>query len=294
MELSDLTIFREVVSQGSITKAANELGYVQSNITSRIQQLESEMSVKLLYRHPRGVTPTAAGKILFEYSEKIIFLVEETKQSVKNPQLPEGKLTLGIAQTISLAYHSSIVKHILEAYPSVDVSVMVKHSDDLIAAVENNILDFALVTGPVHHPDLMELRVVKEELVLVSHGNEKIKDISELANHTVLLHESPCAFRKVLEAMLTAATITPPKILEYGTPESLLNGITEGVGVSLLPLSAVKKHVDSGLLNAVPIKQSQKTVATVLIFQRRTLPSQHFDILADTLKTITGSGGEFL
>ncbi|SFL93493.1 LysR family transcriptional regulator [Pelosinus propionicus] len=294
MELSDLTIFREVVSQGSITKAANELGYVQSNITSRIQQLENEMSIKLLYRHPRGVTPTVAGKILFEYSEKIITLVAEAKQSIKNPQLPEGKLTLGIAQTISLAYHSSIVKYILEAYPSINVSVMVKHSDDLIAAVENNILDFALVTGPIHHSDLMELRVAKEELVLVSHEKEKIKGISELANHTVLLHESPCAFRKVLETFLTDAAITPPKILEYGTPESLLNGITEGVGISLLPLSAVKKHVESGLLHAVPIEQPTKTIATVLIFQRRILPSQYFDILAETLKKITGIGSEFI
>lgn len=294
MELSDLMIFREVVSQGSITKAANELSYVQSNITSRIQQLENEMSVKLLYRHPRGVTPTTAGKTLFEYSEKIISLVAETQRAVKNPQLPEGKLTLGIAQTISLAYHSSIVKHILEAYPSIDVSVMVKHSDALIAAVENNILDFALVTGPVHHSDLMELRVAKEELVLVSHEKEEIKDISELSNHTVLLHESPCAFRKALEAFLTAAAITPSKILEYGTPESLLNGIIEGIGISLLPLSAVKKYVDSGVLHAAGVKQSPKKIATVLIFQRRILPSQHFDILVDTLKTITGSGGEFL
>jgi DNA-binding transcriptional LysR family regulator len=294
MELSDLTIFCEVVSQGSITKAANELSYVQSNITSRIQQLENEMGTKLLYRHPRGVTPTAAGKILFEYSEKIISLVAETQRSVKNLQLPEGKLTLGIAQTISLAYHSSIVKHILDVYPSVDVSVMVKHSDDLIAAVENNTLDFALVTGPVHHPDLMELRVAKEEIVLVSHGKEKISDLSELATHTVLLHESPCAFRKILEASLMAAKINPPKILEYGTPESLLTGITEGIGVSLLPLSAVKKYVDSGVLHAAAIKQSQKTIATVLIFQRRILPSQHFDLLVDTLKRITGSGGEFL
>lgn len=294
MELSDLTIFCEVVSQGSITKAANELSYVQSNITSRIQQLENEMGTKLLYRHPRGVTPTTAGKILFEYSKKIISLVAETQRSVKNLQLPEGKLTLGIAQTISLAYHSSIVKHILDVYPTVDVSVMVKHSDDLIAAVENNTLDFALVTGPVHHPDLMELRVAKEEIVLVSHGKEKISDLSELATHTVLLHESPCAFRKILETSLTAAKINPPKILEYGTPESLLTGITEGIGVSLLPLSAVKKYVDSGILHASAIKQSQKAIATVLIFQRRILPSQHFDLLVDTLKTITGSGGEFL
>jgi DNA-binding transcriptional LysR family regulator len=294
MELSDLTIYCEVVSQGSITKAANKLGYVQSNITSRIQQLENEMSTKLLYRHPRGVTPTAAGKILLEYSERIISLVAETQRSVKNPQTPTGKLTLGIAQTISLAYHSSIVKHILEVYPSVDMSVTVKHSDDLIAAVENNTLDFAIVTGPVHHPDLMELRVAKEEIVLVSHGEEKIEDLFELANHTVLLHESPCAFRKVLEALLTAAKISPPKILEYGTPESLLNGIMEGVGVSLLPLSAVKKYVDSGILHATAVKQSQKTIATVLIFQRGILPSQHFDLLVDVLKTITGNGGEFL
>lgn len=294
MELSDLKIFIEVVLQGSITKAANRLGYVQSNITARIQLLEHEMSTKLFHRHPRGVSPTTAGKTLFGYAEKIVILVDEAKKNIQDAPLPEGKLTVGIAQTISLAYHAAIVKHILDRYPSVNVSVVVKHSNDLIAAVANNLLDFALVTGPVHHLDLLEVPVAKEEVVLVSHAKEKINDLSELATHTVLLHESPCAFRKTLESFLTAAQINPPKILEYGTPESLLNGVLEGVGVSLLPFSAVKKYVDSGMLQAAPIKQAHKTLATVLVFQRHRQATQYLDLLVDTLKAVTGSAGEII
>lgn len=292
MELSDIKIFWEVVSQGSITKAAEKLGYVQSNITARIQLLENEMNTRLLHRHPRGVSPTTAGKTLFEYSEKIISLMDEAKKNVQSSQQAEGKLTLGIAQTISLAYHSAIVKHILEHYPAVNVSVMVKHSDDLVTAVASNVLDFALVTGPVQHPDLMEVRVAQEEIVLVSHAQEQITGLADLAVQPVLLHESPCAFRKVLETFLSAAKIQPPKILEYGTPESLLNGVMEGIGVSILPLSAVKKYVGLGVLQATAIQQPHRSIATVLICPKRILPSPYFDLLLATLKTVTGQSGD--
>lgn len=293
MELSDLKIFTQVVSLGSITKAANELGYVQSNVTARIRHLENEMNTQLLHRYPRGVIPTVAGNILFENSKKIFSIVAETQAAVKNLQAPFGKITLGIAQTISLAYHSVLIMNILKEYPDLDISMSVKHSEDLISAVVNNRLDFALVSTPVNHPDLVELKVLREELVLVSHVKDNIRELADLAHHTVLLHEPPCAFRKTLESILTIKRIQPLKILDYGTPDSLLNGIMEGVGVSLLPLSAVKKYLDLGILQSIDIKNPPKPFFTRLICKKERLPSYQFDLLVNTLQKITNQTGDF-
>lgn len=69
MESSELRIFRAVAQAGSITKAAQALGYVQSNVTARIQQLESDLNTQLFYRQ-RGMILTPTGEKLLAYAEK--------------------------------------------------------------------------------------------------------------------------------------------------------------------------------------------------------------------------------
>ena len=69
MESQELRIFREVARAGSISKAAGQLGYVQSNVTARIKKLEEELNAVLLIRHSKGVTLTAEGERLLIASE---------------------------------------------------------------------------------------------------------------------------------------------------------------------------------------------------------------------------------
>src|SRR5690625_5793026 len=76
MNLKDLEVFQTVANKGTITKAAKHLNYVQSNITSRIQKLETELNTKLFNRHQRGMTLTPEGKKLITYSEKILSLTK--------------------------------------------------------------------------------------------------------------------------------------------------------------------------------------------------------------------------
>ncbi|PTX64998.1 regulatory helix-turn-helix LysR family protein [Melghirimyces profundicolus] len=64
MELQDLKVFRKVAETGNISRAAKELGYVQSNVTARIRRLEEELATTLFHRHSRGVTLTSAGRSL--------------------------------------------------------------------------------------------------------------------------------------------------------------------------------------------------------------------------------------
>ncbi|MNE83830.1 HTH-type transcriptional regulator YofA [compost metagenome] len=67
-------MFQAVAEEGSISKAAQSLNYVQSNVTARIQQLEQELGTPLFYRHSRGITLTSAGQTLMEYTVRIFNL----------------------------------------------------------------------------------------------------------------------------------------------------------------------------------------------------------------------------
>ena len=90
MDLHTLKIFQTVAKLGSISQAARELQYAQSNITMKIQQLETELQTTLFYRHNRGTALTAKGSMLLTYTEKIIDLIEETKNVMIDDQTPKG------------------------------------------------------------------------------------------------------------------------------------------------------------------------------------------------------------
>ncbi|WP_258168297.1 LysR family transcriptional regulator [Paenibacillus sp. AR247] len=81
MELSDLKVFLAIAEERNISRAAERLGYVQSNVTARIRKLEEELGLPLFYRHPKGVTLTDKGVTFSEYAKNILNLSEEAVQS---------------------------------------------------------------------------------------------------------------------------------------------------------------------------------------------------------------------
>lgn len=100
LESHDLWIFKHVAELQSISKAAEKLGYVQPNISQRIKNLEDELGTKILKRNNRGVTLTEEGKVLLDYTNQIMLLMNEAKSKI-NPQKWRESLTIGASQTIS-------------------------------------------------------------------------------------------------------------------------------------------------------------------------------------------------
>src|SRR5690348_880591 len=99
MDLHTLKIFQTVAKLGSISQAARELKYEQSNITMKIQQLESDLQTTLFYRHNRGTALTTKGSLLLTYAEKIFDLIDETKNVMMDDQTPRGPLIIGSMET---------------------------------------------------------------------------------------------------------------------------------------------------------------------------------------------------
>ncbi len=90
MDLHALNIFKSVAEKGSISQAARDLNYAQSNITTKIQQLENDLQTTLFYRNNRGTTLTSKGKVLLTYAENIFNLIEETVKVMQDNQIPQG------------------------------------------------------------------------------------------------------------------------------------------------------------------------------------------------------------
>ena len=99
MELSDLLTFSTVARLGGVTRAADELNTVQSNITQRIKSLEAEIGTPLFERHSRGMTLTGAGRRLLPYAERMAALSREAVLAARDDGQPRGPLAIGSLET---------------------------------------------------------------------------------------------------------------------------------------------------------------------------------------------------
>jgi LysR family transcriptional regulator, cell division regulator len=266
MDRSDLEIFRAVTQEGSITRAARRLNFVQSNVTAQIKKLESELRVPLFFRHSRGVTLTPAGKTLLTHAERILRLFEEASRAVRGGSEPGGRLAIGSMETTAAvrlppalaAYHSR--------YPEVDLALTTGPTEHLVEAVLNYQLDGALVAGPVQHPALAQEPVIEEELVLISGPSHPLGTaLGSLVRHPIHVFRTGCSYRARLELWLRTAGFLPVRIVEFGTLEGILGSVRAGFGVSLVPRSVTRELEAGGMVVCHPIPEPYGRVNTVFV-----------------------------
>src|SRR6476659_1554421 len=103
MDIHDLTVFAAATRHGSVTKAAQSLSTVQSNVTTRIRLLETELDVRLFHRSHRGITLTEKGQRLLPYAQQRLALIENAKAAITNSRDVGGTLLIGSLQSTASA-----------------------------------------------------------------------------------------------------------------------------------------------------------------------------------------------
>src|SRR3954467_10236560 len=98
MELADLHIFKTVAEEGGIISAARKLHRVQSNVSTRVRQLEETIGAPLFHRAKQRLTLSARGELLLEYADRMLVLAEEARSAVAG-SAPRGVLKLGALES---------------------------------------------------------------------------------------------------------------------------------------------------------------------------------------------------
>jgi DNA-binding transcriptional LysR family regulator len=271
MDLHTLTIFQTVAKLGSISQAARELQYAQSNITLKIQQLEAELQTTLFYRHNRGTALTVKGSLLLTYTEKIFNLIEETKDVMKDNQTPKGPLIIGSMETTAAVRFPALFSKYLKDYPEVDLTLKTGSTEENIHGVLQYELDGAFVAGPVEHPDLIQKEVFEEKLVLVTDTiHPTISSIKDIQKKTLLVFRTGCSYREKLEQWFHQERVIPNKTMEFGTIDGIIGCVSAGLGISMLPYSVVAKHIKEGTLKQHSLPNPFGIVKTMFIYRKET------------------------
>ncbi|GBG07146.1 LysR family transcriptional regulator [Paenibacillus agaridevorans] len=282
MEFNDLRIFQAVATHGSVSKAALELNYVQSNVTARIKLLEKELRTPLFYRHKRGMILNPEGKRLLDHSREILSKMEEMTHLFEDKTYPSGVLEIGIVETVNAL--PDILSSYYRKYPNVELSLKTGVTDDLVQQVLDMKLDGAFVTGPIRHPLIEQLEVIQEKLVLVTKG-ESFR-IEEITEKPLLLYNKGCGYRERLESWMKAEGIIPKQIMEFGTFGTIMGSVAAGIGMTIIPESSITDLIVKGTVYGHSVPEPYHEITTIFIWRKDSYISSTLQCFMDEIVSL--------
>jgi len=269
MEVEDIRIFMAVAEYGSVSLAADKLGYVQPNVTARIRSLERKIGHPLFHRHRRGMTLNVEGRKLLTYGEQMMRLMDEIHKAFQDERNLVGSLCIGLVETV--VGFPEIISSYHNKYKNVDISLESGVSTQLIEKVLKFQLDGAFVAEPVNVSMLAQIPAFDEEIVLVcsananENGKKQIQSARELLHLPFILFNEGCQYRERLQQWLKEEQIVSPKIMEFATLETIMGTVVSGLGVTLIARSLAERYEREGLVQLFSIPEPYRNLRIVYV-----------------------------
>jgi DNA-binding transcriptional LysR family regulator len=254
MEIRQLNTFIVIARHQSFSKAAQELGYAQSTITSQIQLLEKELNVRLFERLGHNITLTLEGRKLFPVAEQILKLSEEARNIVGDPDEPSGTLCIGAVESLCVTRLPRLLKEYRSRYPKVELLMKFGAREEFLGALKNNTIDIAFfVDQVITDDDFISILQTPEPMALLctpEHslaGREKVLP-QDLSGEPLVLTEAGCGYRMLFDTIMAQFDIKPRSVIETGNVQAIRQLVLSGMGITFLPQTAVEEELLEGRL----------------------------------------------
>ena len=147
MDTEKARIFLSVMNTGSLSAAAEQLGYTTSGISRSIASLEDEIGISLFTRGKKGVELTSDAPAFIPMMRELVYQADKIKETAHRIQgLEEGTLTIGISYAGYFKLISGQLKHFTDLYPKVKIKTLQATSTELLHALEHHDIDIAIMT----------------------------------------------------------------------------------------------------------------------------------------------------
>jgi len=235
MELEDLAIFRTVVHEGGILKAARKLHRVPSSVTTRVKQLEASLGTDLFYRDRQRLHLSPGGHQLLDYAERLLRLSNEARQAVAGG-VPSGVLRIGALESTTASRLPAVLSRYHQRYPDVRVELSTGPNDALVAALAARRIDAAFVAEAPADKGIATLPLFRERLVIISpEGHAPIVRPQDVEGDSVVAFASGCAYRRVLTRWLGDKRIAATRVLDVSSYHAIIACVAAGTGIALVP-----------------------------------------------------------
>ncbi|MCO5723932.1 LysR family transcriptional regulator [Robiginitalea marina] len=256
--LNQLNIFYKIAQNQSITKAAEELHLTQPAVSIQLKNFQDQFSIPLTEVVGRKLYITDFGREIAEAAEQILHQVQAINYKT---HAYEGKIAGRLRMsTVSTAKYVMpyFMTDFMDANPGVDLVMDVTNKARVIQSLEQNEVDFALVSVLPDHLKINRVELMQNKLFLVGGTARKLPGrrpaIRILREEPLIFRESGSATRKAMEGFLEGKGIKNPRKLELMSNEALKQALIAGLGYSIMPLIGLKNELKNEDLEIIPLK----------------------------------------
>ncbi len=266
--------FLEVARFGSVSRAAEALYVTQPTLTARLHALERELGERLFVRGRQGMRLTDAGRAFIPYAERAVRALRDGRRAIDEVGSgAAGQLMLAAAPAVSTYVLPAVLERFVSLHPRVEVSVRTGHSEDVLHMVLRDEVQLGMGRA-LQHPELEVEPFHEEELVLVvasdhpfaRHGHASI---AELGGEQLILFDRTSSYYEITQAAFLAAGVTLRGLMELDNIEAAKKMVERGLGVSLLPRTAVVREVAAGALRRVELSDAAPMRRQIVAMRRR-------------------------
>lgn len=259
MELTDLRLFCHVIETGSFSRAAERSFLSQSAVSQRLRALEREFGQILLERGKgKGrVTPTEAGKILYEGAKPLLSGAEELEIRLRGLNEEIGG-TVRVATVYSVGLHAlpGRLKPFLAAHPKVNVHLEYSQTAKVVQDVLAGVVDVGIVACPTARTGIEIVPFSSETMVLIcalEHPFAQKQEIAlrELEDQPFIAFDDDIPTRALIDANLRERGVKVRIVMSYDNIETLKNLVEIGSGIALVPEGTVRQEARDGQLAVI-------------------------------------------
>jgi DNA-binding transcriptional LysR family regulator len=296
--LQQLRILKAVATEKNFTKAAEILYLSQPSLSKQIKTLEKNLDTLLINRESNKISLTENGKVLLQYSERILALCEESCRALIDLKNGErGNLTVGASQTIGTYLMPRVLALFTQNYPQIDLKVQVNSTRIIANSIINREIDIAVVGGEISDDLKKTLSIedfVYDELSLIiskSHPFAKKKKINkeDLYCLDFITLNSNSTIKKFIDNILIQNQIETQQlktILQLNSIEGIKTAVSLGLGAAFVSSSAIEKEIKLQTISIINIDNIKITRKLSIVSNPACYKSKAFVFFYEELKRL--------
>ena len=293
MQIESLKVFCDLSETESFTKAAQINHVTQSAVSQQISSLERQFKSLLIERSKKKFRLTREGQVLYDYSKQIIQTYDalfSRLQEIKD--IISGTIRLATIYSIGLHDLPPYLKKFLKAYPTVNVHVEYRRSNQVYEDVLGNVVDLGLVAYPVKDAKLEIIPLRKDRMVLVCHPQHpfaKLKSVplKAISGQKFIGFEPDIPTRRAIDKILKENEVQVQHVMEFDNIETVKRAVEIDAGISIVPHGTITQEVSKQTLVEIKIDDEEFYRPLAAIHKKNKVLSPAMKQFLSVLKTVS-------
>jgi DNA-binding transcriptional LysR family regulator len=295
MQIESLKVFCDLAETESFTKAAQINQITQSAVSQQVSALERTFRSLLIERSKKKFRLTREGQILYDYAKQLITQYESLYNKLQEVRdIVSGTIRVATIYSIGLHDLPPYLKKFLKQYPTVNVHVEYRRSNEVYENILGNVDDLGLVAYPSKDPKIEVMPLRKDKLVMICHPKHPLAkssnvSLSELAGQKFISFEPDIPTRKAIDKALKDAGVEIETVMEFDNIETVKRAVEIDAGISIVPLATVSQEVAKHTLEAVEIENGALYRPIAVIYKKNKVLSPAMKQFINTVKGETAA-----